>query len=190
MLPPYVAPRLCISADPAQKTDQSKSDILAAIPSYRAAMHKVLLSPFSDSASTLDAARVKELVKLALGAVRITTAASSPASTASLWNAAEFTALAEQYKAHDRFKGAVAIQNLLQQLVTLINGPSAKASTKRKSADEPVKAEKQAKKGKKSEKPTAPEVEVEVEEEIAAPVVATQAPGKKVKKDKKGKKSS
>ena len=162
-----------------QKTDQSKSDILALLPSYRSAIHTVLSSPLTDATSTFDAARIKELTKLALAAVRITTAVSSPATTAVLWKADEFSTLAESYKSSDRFKGAVAIQNLLKQLVTLIGGPAPKTSTKRKTGDEPEKVEK-----KKSKKEKTVVEEVAAVEVMASPVVKE----KKVKKEgKKGK---
>ena len=99
----------------------------------------------------------------------------------SLWKADEFSALAEQYKSSDRFKGAVAIQNLFKQLVTLIGGPVAKSSTKRKNGDEPEKVEK--KKSKKDKK-VAVEVEEEVTEAAAAPVIKEKK-GKKGKREKK-----
>ena len=110
--------------------------------------------------------------------MRITTTVSSCATTTSIWKADEFSALSEQYKSSDRFKGAVAIQNLLKQLVTLIGGPVAKTNTKRKNGDEPEKVDK--KKSKKDKKVVVAEEVAEVEE-VAAPMIKE----KKGKRDKK-----
>lgn len=168
----------------AQKTDETKSVILADLPAYRDAIYAVLSSSLTDTSSTFDAARLKEVVKFALAAVRTTTAVSDAARTATLWRASEFAELVESFKASERFKNAVAIHNMLKQLVTLAGGAVAK-SGKRKNEEGGKKVEKKARKEKKRE-PEA-EVEVEVEDEEVVEEEKFVKEGKKDKKEKKGK---
>ncbi|KAL8283181.1 hypothetical protein RQP46_005959 [Phenoliferia psychrophenolica] len=179
------------------KTDASKAGVLAAMPSYRATLFNVLESAATDPATTFDAARLKEVAKFALTAVRTTAAASSAEATRALWNADAFATVLEQFRTSDRFKGAVAIQSIVKQLVAVLGGgkPTKVAGVKRKSVEEEPAKEETAKvagkKSKKSKKAAPAEVEVEVEvEEIEedveeTPVVVEAKAGKKAKKDKK-----
>ncbi|KAI5479615.1 DNA polymerase phi subunit [Pseudohyphozyma bogoriensis] len=150
------------------KTPESKAKILSAVPSYRDAILKVLSTSVSDPSTTFDAARLKELVKLALAAVRITIGASSSAEAQKLWKGKEFAPVLDGLKSSERFKGAVGVQNLLKQLLVVLGGEKEK------------KAE--AGEKKKKRKVEEPEVEVEVEEEEMA---VDESPKKKKKKDKK-----
>ncbi|KAK4703351.1 DNA polymerase phi, partial [Phenoliferia sp. Uapishka_3] len=179
------------------KTDVSKAGVLAAMPSYRNTLFNVLSSSATDPATIFDAARLKEVAKFALTAVRTTSAATTPEATRALWNADEFATVLEQFQTSDRFKGAVAIQSIIKQLVAVLGGgkPTKVAGVKRKSVEEPVKETAKAatatKKSKKS-KQSAPEVEVEIEvedaeEEEDVPVADVKS-GKRDKKDKKERK--
>jgi hypothetical protein len=156
---------------------------------YRSTIFSVLSSSLTDEKATLDAARLKEVAKLALAAARTTVSVSDPATTASIWKVDEFVTLVEGYRLSNRFRGALAIQGLLKQLITLAGGPSAKVGGKRKNADEGDKSgtkEKATKKVKseKKGKNVEPEVEVEVEMEEEVEVVEEEV----VKGDKKGSK--
>lgn len=183
----------------AQKTDASKAGILAAMPSYRATLFSVLSSSATDPATLFDAARLKEVAKFALTAVRTTAAASSAEATRALWNADAFATVLEQFQTSDRFKGAVAIQSIVKQLVAVLGGgkPVKVAGVKRKAvAEEPVKAETAqvaGKKAKKSKRASKSEVEVEVEveevEEVEEPAAPAVVEGKRPKKEKRNKKA-
>lgn len=139
------------------------------MPSLRSAIYSVFSLPLTDTTTSFDSSRLKELGKIALSAVRITlssasstTSSSSSASsstsasiTQTIWKAEEFEGLIEGYKTSERFKGAVAIQNLLRQLVGLVAtsvvvvvAPATNGTTKRKGVEEGVK-EKGVKKSKK-----------------------------------------
>lgn len=116
-------------------------------------------------------------------------ASSDKAVVGSIWNASEFDALLEQFKSSDRFKGAVATQNLLKQLVALVGGPVSKSGTdgkKRKNVEpeEKVSKVKKSKKGKQDAATVEPEVEVEVEIEE----VEVEEEEKRSKKEKKERK--
>lgn len=173
-----------VSSSSKQKTDAAKAEILSAVPSYRLALLSAL-SPSSD----LDASRLKDICKLTLAAVRLTTQASDAATTATVWDASSFVVVSDELKKSDRFKNAGGIQNSLKQIVGVIGGPGANASAaggatngggkkdkKRKLVEAETKVEETVekptptKKAKKvqqqeSKKVSAPEVEVEVEED-------------------------
>ena len=166
------------------------------MPSYRAALFSVLSTAATDPATTFDAARLKEVAKFALQAVRTTVAASSAEATRTLWNADAFATVLEEFRTSDRFKGAVAIQSIVKQLVAVLGGgkpTKAVAGVKRKSVEEePAKenttVKSSAKKPKKSKRATAPaEVEVEVEEEEVEEEVETAPAVGKSKSEKKEK---
>lgn len=150
------------------------------MPSFRAAVYAVLSSPLADTVSSFDASRIKELVKIALAAVRITVSASSSSSPTleSIWNGQDFVELADRYKTSERFKGALAIQNLLRQLVTVVSGASASngPSTKRK-ADAVTEVSSKDKKAKKDVAAAA------VDEDSST--IAKSKDAKKARKEKK-----
>jgi hypothetical protein len=155
------------------------------MPSFRSAVYTVLSDSLTESTSSFDASRIKELMKIALSTVRLTISASALSNSSNaIWKGEEFTELADKFKSSERFKGALAIQNLLRQLVTIVSGASASTSnggTKRKGAV----VEEENLKGKKSKKEKSKKVEeVVVAEVVAAPVVV-ETKTKKAKKDKK-----
>ena len=158
----------------ALKTDEAKAEVVKAVPAYKSAILAVLNSSVTDAASSFDASRLKEVAKLALAGIRITTAASSAATAHQLWSPAEFVVAADTLRQSPRFKGAVAIQSLLKQVVTVAGGtwdasaaPAGKKS-KRKAgeAEDEVKAGSKAKKAKAVVAEEVGEVEVEVEVEV------------------------
>ncbi|CEQ39726.1 SPOSA6832_01297 [Sporobolomyces salmonicolor] len=108
------------------KTAESKSAILASLPVYSSALHHAVSTSLTSapSAATFDAARLKQLVKHALAAARLTVQLSSQARAAApqAWAVAQWIELVDAAKRNERFKGAVAVQTLLAQLVRVLGG--------------------------------------------------------------------
>lgn len=181
-----------------QKTASSKANILAAIPPYQASLIDVLTNSISDPATTMDASRLKELFKLSLAAARITTSMSDAATTKKLWKGEEFSPLLVSIKESERFKGAVAVQNLLKQLLGVLGQDKAVvgngAGPKRKRDEVVTPVEAKSKKSKKESKveavetPAEAEVEVELEEDAELEENEVKVESKKGKKNKKSKK--
>ena len=108
-----------------QRTPISKAGILRAAPAYRDA----LLSAFKEASSgenpaTLDAGRLRELVKFALAAVRNTSTAAEgdQTKTAELWRASDWSDVLDALRWSDRFKNATGLTNALKQVVSLLGG--------------------------------------------------------------------
>lgn len=184
------------------------------MPSYRTA----LLSTFTASASstpttsgTFDASRLKDLLKFALAAIRLTLTSASNDSTIvrKIWVADDWVQVGEELRKSERFGKAQGIQNSLKQVVGMIGGASAapaaaptKEGKKKRKQEEvdavEVESTPKSKKGKKAVaaekkdkatpvKASAPEVEVEieVEEEAEPETPAKGGNGAKSKKEKK-----
>lgn len=187
------------------------------MPSYRSALLSTLTASASSTpttSGTFDASRLKDLLKFALAAIRLTLTSASNDSTPvrKIWVADDWVQVGEELRKSDRFAKAQGIQNSLKQVVGMIGGASASAAApapkegkKKRKQDEvdAVEAEStpKSKKGKKAvaggagekkEKSTpvkasAPEVEVEieVEEEAEPETPAKGGNGAKSKKEKK-----
>lgn len=192
-----------------QKTPESTAAVLAAIPAYQAAVHDAVSTSLAStpSAATFDAARLKQLVKNALSAARLTVQLSSQAKAAQAWSVADWISLVAAAKNNERFKGAVAVQTLIKQLVSVLGGSVAdegaagkkdkkkQQDKKRKASvdDDATAAAKKAKADDDEEAPAMNEVEVEVEmddDEVAPAASAKGTPSKKEKKDKKKRRRS
>ncbi|GAA6004581.1 hypothetical protein JCM10207_000945 [Rhodosporidiobolus poonsookiae] len=109
----------------ALKTPESKSAVLAFLPSYRLALYTTIstsLTATTSTSSTFDAARLKLLAKQALSAARLTVQLSSQSTAADVWSPAEWAALADPTKVSDRFKGATGVLRLVKQLVGVLGG--------------------------------------------------------------------
>lgn len=188
------------------------------MPSYRSALLSTLTASASSTpttSGTFDASRLKDLLKFALAAIRLTLTSASNDSTPvrKIWVADDWVQVGEELRKSDRFAKAQGIQNSLKQVVGMIGGASASAAApapkegKKKRKQEEVDAVEvestpKSKKGKKAvvggagaetkEKSTpvqasAPEVEVEieVEEEPEPETPAKGGNGAKSKKEKK-----
>ncbi|GAA6061834.1 hypothetical protein JCM10212_000751 [Sporobolomyces blumeae] len=183
------------------KTPESKAAILSEVPVYREALHDALKTSLAStpSTATYDAARLKQLVKNALAAARLTVQLSSQSDAAEAWSVAEWIELVDAAKANERFKGAVAVQTLLKQLVSVLGGSvAADGEGKKQKKDKKRKATDEGEpKGKKAKGPEAEvadeaganevEVEVEMDEED---VPAKGTPSKKDKKKEKKRRRS
>lgn len=149
-----------------------KAEILEFMPKLRKAILDVLTNACT-SESSLTPAHAKEILKLALTAVRQTKRYTATVEeAASIWEPSKWTDLSAMLAESDRFKSAVGLQAMCKQIVQLLqeSGTASakasgndKASTKRKS--EAVAAE-------------------EEEEGAAAP--AKRAKHKKARKEKSG----
>ncbi|GAA5875536.1 hypothetical protein JCM16303_000661 [Sporobolomyces ruberrimus] len=185
------------------KTPESTSAVLAGIPAYQSALHDALSTSLTStpSAATFDAARLKQLVKNALSAARLTVQLESQTQAAKAWSVSEWIALLDAAKTNERFKGAVAVQTLIKQLVSVLGGSVAedaagkkdkKKDKKRKATEDVASSESKGKKVKAAEEEEVGmnevEVEVEMDDEEASPAKGT--PSKKEKKDKKKRRRS
>ncbi|GAA5900230.1 DNA-directed DNA polymerase [Sporobolomyces salmoneus] len=187
------------------KTPESTAAVLAGVPAYQSALHDALSTSLTSapSAATFDAARLKQLVKNALSAARMTVQLSSQAQAAKAWSVSEWISLLDAAKSNERFKGAVAVQTLIKQLVSVLGGSiveeggkkEKKKDKKRKATEDVASSESKGKKAKpevEEEETGMNEVEVEVEmdEEEVAPAGGKGTPSKKEKKDKKKRRRS
>ncbi|GAA5941137.1 uncharacterized protein JCM15063_000657 [Sporobolomyces koalae] len=199
------------------KTPESKAAVLAGIPTYQQALHEALSTSFtaSPTTATFDAARLKQLVKHALASARLTVQMSKGGASeaAERWSVPAWIELVDQARSNERFKGAVAVQTLLKQLVSVLGGSIASSGNdakKKTLADKKRKLattndEATPKKVKAQAQPTGMnEVEVEVEmdedDEVNPGAVAAGTEtgsttkgtpnGKKDKKDKKKRRRS
>lgn len=152
-----------------------------------------------ENSATLDAGRLRELVKFTLAAIRNTSTAAEGDKTkmAELWRAADWSDVLDALRRSDRFKNATGLTNALKQVVGLLGGgqngapPGAGDKTnkkeKRKAADEAT--ELPVKKGKKMENSRA-EQEVVVEVDERSPAHADASDAKLSKKEKKARKKA
>ncbi|GAA5996088.1 uncharacterized protein JCM10292_007386 [Rhodotorula paludigena] len=104
------------------KTAESKTAVLAEIPSYRSALYSAISTSLTSATPEFDAARLKTLTKQALSSARQTVQLSSQADAAKLWRPVEWAALVSQAQGSERFKGAVGVHTLLKQLVGVFGG--------------------------------------------------------------------
>ena len=141
----------------------------------RKALLDTISNACSDDSSSVQPAHVKELLKLALVAVRQTKrVASSTDEAASTWQPAKWTALSSTLAANDRFKASVGLQAMCKQIVQLLQD-SGTAGPKAQSG----KSDKKEKKGATKRKA----------EETAAEDEGDAADGGKKAKHKKAKKA-
>lgn len=119
-----------------QKTPESKSAVLTAMPAYRSALFTALstsLTSSSSAAAEFDAARLKLLAKQALASARLAVSLSSQADAAKAWHPQEWSGLVAEAAKSDRFKGAVGVTTLVKQLVGVLGATVAddKAASKK-----------------------------------------------------------
>ncbi|GAA5848454.1 hypothetical protein JCM8547_004518 [Rhodosporidiobolus lusitaniae] len=198
------------------KTPESKTALLAFLPSYSAALYSTVSSSLSASSAgapgSLDATRLKLLAKHALSSARLSVQLSSQSDAAVVWKPQQWAALLDpaQGKVSDRFKGATGVLGLVKQLVGVLGGDTgvgaAKKDKKRKAVDAPSAAApeavstpngklKKAKKATGSTPASKPEEEVKDESAVDKAVNGGEAgegmpSGKKGKKEKKRRRES
>ena len=102
---------------------------MAFMPTLRTAIHDTITGACNDTSSSLQSAHVKELLKLALVAVRQTKRVASGDEAAAAWQPAKWSALSSTLAANDRFKASVGLQAMCKQIVGLLQD-STKAGTK------------------------------------------------------------
>ncbi|KAI0668533.1 DNA polymerase phi-domain-containing protein [Trametes maxima] len=117
-----------------QALGDCKPEILIFMPKLRQAILDALSNACS-SESTLTPAHAKEILKLALTAVRQTKRFASGADEASsVWEPSKWTDLSSKLASSDRFKSAVGLQAMCKQIVQLLQDSNTKASVKDKAA--------------------------------------------------------
>ncbi|KAK4053864.1 DNA-directed DNA polymerase [Microbotryomycetes sp. JL201] len=179
-----------VAAYSSTRTTASKQDILAKMPAYHSTIVSTVRAAIDskENVVSLDASRLRELLKAALAAIRQTTAAADGKSTAvtDAWKIKDWEVVYEQARVSDRFRTANGLLNALKQLVGVLDGLNSKSvkdvknkSGKRKATDEEQVA-------KEHLKPAAQASSAGhgIEAEVSVPIVK---PGKKQKKEKKQK---
>jgi DNA polymerase phi len=92
----------------------------------RDSLYKTLNLACQQAEHSMSAAQVKELLKIALQAVRLTRKIARPTdSVSSCWDAAEFDRIKMELASSERFKGSPAIQASAKQLSSLLLPSSA-----------------------------------------------------------------
>ncbi|KAI8998993.1 DNA polymerase phi-domain-containing protein [Trametes punicea] len=142
-----------------QALGDRKAEILAFMPTLRQA----ILDTLSDACtgdSSLTAAHAKEILKLALVAVRQTKRfASNTEEAASIWEPSTWSDLSAKLASSDRFKASVGLQAMCKQVDQLLQESNAtgtkasgtgKATTKRKAEEEVTGDDKGVASGKKA----------------------------------------
>ncbi|KAI0648248.1 DNA polymerase phi-domain-containing protein [Trametes meyenii] len=126
-----------------QALGDCKPEILALMPKLRQAILDALFNACSGE-STLTPAHAKEILRLALTAVRQTKRfASETDKASSVWEPPKWSDLSSKLASSDRFKSAVGLQSMCKQIVQLLQDSNTKASGKDKAvakrkADEAV----------------------------------------------------
>ncbi|EJF62593.1 hypothetical protein DICSQDRAFT_135562 [Dichomitus squalens LYAD-421 SS1] len=118
-----------------QALGDTKSEVLAFMPSLRKGILDTVSKACSDESTSLQPAHVKDILKLALGAVRQTkrfTQSSDELST--IWRPSKWTELSNTLASNDHFKASVGLQAMCKQLVQLLQ-ESGTAVSKAKAAD-------------------------------------------------------
>ncbi|GAB1517408.1 DNA-directed DNA polymerase [Rhizoctonia solani] len=91
------------------------------IPLIRDALYKSLTTACEQTEHSANAAQVKELLKIALQAMRLARKVARPSdSISSSWDVSAFEKVREQLANSDRFKGSPAIQSSTKQVLSLL----------------------------------------------------------------------
>lgn len=111
------------------------------VPLMRDSLYKTLSLACQQAEHAVNAAQAKDLLKIALQAVRLTRKIARPTdSVSSSWNTAAFEKIKEELANSDKFQASSAIQSLAKQMLTLLSQSSAaqkdQGPKKRKGNDE------------------------------------------------------
>ncbi|KAI0792872.1 DNA polymerase phi-domain-containing protein [Abortiporus biennis] len=112
------------------------SEILSFMSALRKAILDASTKACEEETSSLSAAQMKEILKLATSAARQTNRVSSSESDiTSTWNPSEWEKLAEKFSSSQSFKAANGLQNLCRQMVqiTRSSATSGKEKSKKRS---------------------------------------------------------
>ncbi|KAG8691843.1 hypothetical protein FRC11_007809 [Ceratobasidium sp. 423] len=107
------------------------------IPLIRESLYKTLATTCEQTEHSANAVQVKELLKIALQAVRLARKIARPTdSISSSWDISTFETVKGQLASSDRFKGSPAVQSLAKQMLSLLAPPkeSVPVAKKRKEA--------------------------------------------------------
>ncbi|CAE6452304.1 unnamed protein product [Rhizoctonia solani] len=135
------------------------------IPLIRDSLYKTLTTACEQTEHSANTAQVKDIMKIALQAVRLSRKFARPTDSISTsWDVSTFEKVQEQLASSDRFKGSSAIQSSAKQMLSLLVPPKgAPVAQKRKEATEAVtvngtetEPRKKRKKVKKQKAPSAP----------------------------------
>lgn len=110
-------------------------EFLAFIPLVRDALYKTLRHACQQTEHTANAAQMKELLKIALQAVRLTRKVAKPTDGASMyWDAAAFESLRKELAKCDRFKTSPGVQALAKQFSSILasDGPQKAQGVKKR----------------------------------------------------------
>ncbi|CAE6520437.1 unnamed protein product, partial [Rhizoctonia solani] len=95
------------------------------VPLTRDSLYKTLTTACEQTEHSANAAQVKELLKIALQAVRLARKIARPDdSVSSAWDVSAFEKVKEQLASSDRFKGSPAVQSLSKQMLSLLAPPA------------------------------------------------------------------
>ena len=106
--------------------------------SVRSATYAVLASASdATTSSSLNASRLKDILKFALQAVRITSklCVKDLKAVVGIWDLPQLNALAEKLAKSERFGGSSSLHQLCKQLASLIQPPAKKDGKKEKKVD-------------------------------------------------------
>ncbi|CAL1703687.1 unnamed protein product [Somion occarium] len=105
-----------------------KEEIISFMPSLRDAILAAVSKACTEA--SLTAAHVKEILKLAISAVRQSKRiVSSPEELATLWDPSSWEELSKNLATSDSLKAAAGLQNLCKQVIRAVNQSSTKDST-------------------------------------------------------------
>ncbi|KAM0792376.1 hypothetical protein ACM66B_005056 [Microbotryomycetes sp. NB124-2] len=187
-----------LTAYSSTRTSASKQDILASMPAYHSTIVSTVRAAIDskDSTVSLDASRLRDLLKSTLAAVRQTTVAADGKNdlVTDAWKLKDWELVYEQARVSDRFKNANGLLNALKQLVGVLDGLGTK-SGKAKGAKRKVSDDVQSEihqKGKAVKASSAQnKAQLDADEGLVAEAnTVTGAATKPNKKQKKEKKAS
>ncbi|CAE6491505.1 unnamed protein product [Rhizoctonia solani] len=110
--------------------------LFSLIPLIRDSLYKTMTTACEQTEHSANTAQVKELLKIALQAVRLSRKIARPTDSVSAsWDVSAFKKVQEQLASSDRFKGSSAIQSSAKQMLSLLTPPKdAPVAKKRKEA--------------------------------------------------------
>ncbi|KAM5542581.1 hypothetical protein V8D89_003542 [Ganoderma adspersum] len=129
-----------------QALGDKKSQTLAFMPSLRKAILDTLTKACLNESTTLQPAHVKDILKLAVVAVRQTKRVTDNTNElASIWQPSSWSELSSALASNDRFKASVGLQAMCKQIVQLLQESGtagSKAKDKAKSKEQTASATK------------------------------------------------
>lgn len=109
--------------------DGVKDDILSFVPKLQTVLLDTMSHACEATDASLTAAQVKEILKLALLAVRHSRRLCGGQELATMWKAANWNRLSVQFASSSRFKSSTGLQSSCKEIVRLIEQPSKQGDT-------------------------------------------------------------